>query len=98
MANFSDKLAAVLEERSLSNRALAKLIDPYNAESARRTIRKWRAGQQQPTQASIDSVTDALGLERGVLDPDDEDDSLYRALVAAIDITRLRRILDEVAA
>jgi hypothetical protein len=98
MATFSDKLNAVLEDRSMSNRGLANRIDPENPESARRTIRKWRSGQQTATQASRNSVTDALGLERGSLDPDDEEDSLVRALIAAIGEVKLRRVLDEVPA
>jgi hypothetical protein len=98
MATFSDKLSAVLEERKMGNRTLAKLIDPDHVESARRSIRKWLSGQHQPNRASIDSVTDALGLERGALDPDDEEESLYRALVANLNRDKLRRALDEVAA
>jgi hypothetical protein len=98
MATFSDKLSAVLEERNMSNRGLAKLIDPENVESARRTIRKWLKGQQTATRASRDNVTDVLGLERGALDPDDEEESLYRALVSSLNRDKLRRALDEVAA
>lgn len=97
MANFSDKLKAVLEERNMGHRTLAKAMAPTNVESSRRLIRKWMRGQT-PTRSSMDSVTDALGLERGALDPDDEEESLYRALLAAVDIAKLRRVLDEVAA
>lgn len=54
-------------------RTLARLVDPSNPEQARRAIRRWLQGTHTPTQASRDAVTDALGLERGALDPDDEE-------------------------
>lgn len=54
-------------------RSLAKLLDQDNIESQRRSIRRWMKGTA-PSRASMDSVTDALGLERGSLDPDEEED------------------------
>lgn len=102
MPSFQTKLAAELGERGMGYRTLAKLLDPENVETQRRTIRRWMKGVQAPTRASRDAVTDALGLERGVLDPDDEEDSLVRVLMAGLErepaaADVLRRMLEGVA-
>jgi hypothetical protein len=86
MATFQTKLAAELGERGMGYRTLAKLIDADNVETHRRSIRRWMTGVQQPSRASRNAVTDALGLERGSLDPDDEEDvmaPLMREVLAA---------------
>lgn len=102
MASFQTKLGVELEARNMGYRTLARLIDPDNVESARRAIRKWMKGVHTPTRASRDAVTDALGLERGALDPDDEEESLMRALMAGLQtepiaVDALRRMLEKVA-
>lgn len=84
MTTFQTKLAAELASRGMGYRTLAKLIDPENVESHRRTIRRWMKGAQQPNRASLDSVTDALGLERGSLDPDPDEEDLLAPLMREV--------------
>lgn len=103
----SEKLAKVLADREMGYRTLAKLVDPEHVEQARRTIRRWANGTQ-PTQANLDRLTDALELERGALDPDEDEESLMAPLTRAVirvvsedpdARAALRRMLDgEVAA
>lgn len=65
-------------------RTLAKLIAPLDVESQRKTVRRWLKGTK-PTRASRDRVTDALGLERGTLDPDDdEEEDVFAPLMRAV--------------
>jgi len=59
----------------MSVRGLARLLGPTRIEQERRAIRRWLVGQT-PHRVNRDRVTDALGLERGALDPDDEEDRL----------------------
>jgi hypothetical protein len=87
MASFSDKLTAELAARNMGRRTLAKLVAPDNVEQARRAIRRWADGTHKPSRANADSITDALGLERGALDSDDEEDvmaPLMREIGAAV--------------
>jgi hypothetical protein len=98
MSTFAEKLERVIAERELTYRSCARLIDPDNTEVARRSLRKWLSGKHTPTQASIDRVTDALGLDRGALDPDDEEESLYAVLVANLNPEKLRRALERATA
>jgi hypothetical protein len=97
---FAEKLSVVLKDRNMGHRTLARRIDPDNVETVRRSIYKWMTGQHTPTQASRDIVTDALGLEPGSLDPETDDDSLMRVLLAGLRqepnaAARLRELLRE---
>lgn len=56
-------------------RTLARHIDPANPERARRALNKWLAGEHSPSRSSRHTVEDALGVERGTLDSDDEEES-----------------------
>lgn len=75
MPRVSEKLTAELAARNMGYRTLAKLIDPENVEQARRSLRRWANGTHVPSRANRDAITDALGLDRGALEPDDEEDS-----------------------
>lgn len=88
--SFAAKLAAVMDDRGMGARTLAKQLDPENVEQSRRTVRRWLNGTHTPTQASRDTLTDALGLDRGSLDPDDEEESLNQALYRELLETRAR--------
>lgn len=76
---FAQKLRAELVARGMGVRTLARALDPDHIERQRRNVNKWLRGTV-PTQSSRDAVTDALGLERGSLDDDEEDDPAMRAL------------------
>lgn len=81
--SFSEKLRGEMDARNMGARTLARLIEPENIEQARKTVRRWLGGMT-PTQANRDKVTDALGLERGALDPDPDDEDLNVPLMRAI--------------
>jgi hypothetical protein len=87
--SFSAKLAAVMASRQMGARTLAKLIDPANVEQARKSVRRWLRGTQA-SQVNRDVITDALGLERGALDPDAEEESLNAALWREMQETRAK--------
>lgn len=83
MSSFQEKLAAHLGAREMGFKTLARLIDPENVEQARRAVRRWAKGTHVPSQANRDAISDALGLERGSLDPDDEEESRMYAHLAS---------------
>mgnify|MGYP000630874426 CR=1 FL=1 len=87
--SFAQKLRAELDHRTTPGtpwgaRTVARLVvaksPARDLEQTRRAVIRWLAGAT-PTQANRDEVTDALGMERGSLDPDEEDDPVvsYRA-------------------
>lgn len=88
--SFGEKLRAELERRSetathrVGARTVARLIVARNPgrdlEQTRRAVIRWLKGSD-PTQPNRDLVTDALGMERGSLDPDpdEEEDPVARA-------------------
>ena len=86
---FADKLRSELERREMGVRTLARQIDPRNPERTRRSLNKWLAGEHEPSQASRDSVTDALDLERGALDPDERDEDLPLSRMEAVQLFSL---------
>lgn len=86
---FADKLRSELDRRTAESgkqwgaRTVARLMvdrsSTRDLEQTRRAVRRWLSGMT-PTQANRDEVTDALGLERGSLDPDaEEEDPVARA-------------------
>lgn len=84
---FASKLRGELSARKMGARGLAKLLDPGNVEQARKSVRRWLTGKHVPNRASLDSITDALGLERRALDPAED---LDRALMRELRDTRER--------
>lgn len=84
--SFAQKLRAELDGRKMSVRALARRIDAGNVEQARRTVHRWLNGTT-PTQPNRDLVTDVLGMERGSLDPDpdEEEDPAVAAVRQHVD-------------
>lgn len=71
---FAEKLRNEMYAQGMGARTLARRLEPDNVEQARKTVRRWLAGTR-PNQASRDRVTDALGMRRGALN-DDEDDEV----------------------
>ena len=72
---FGQKLRAELTVRGMGVRTLARQINGENPERTRRALNKWIKDVHAPTRANRAVVTDALGMERGSLDPDDEEES-----------------------
>lgn len=103
--SFSAKLAAAMQTREMGARTLARMIDPANVEQARKSVRRWLRGTTA-SQANRDLITDALSLERGALDPDDEEDvmaplmrDVFHAAFSDPELRdRFKRALDEAAA
>jgi DNA-binding phage protein len=94
---FGGKLRAHLEEHHVTRRGLAKQIAEQtgqNPENARRMLYKWIEGGVDPTVESRKVVTDVLGLDEGALDPDDEEESLYDALVKVLGRAKLQAALE----
>lgn len=100
---FAQKLRAELERRTAANitnggqvgaRTVARLMVAANPdrdlEQSRRSVRRWLKGAHVPTQANRDEVTDALGMERGSLDPDAEEED-PATMLEAILLRRLRQ-------
>jgi DNA-binding phage protein len=82
-------------------RSLAKQVAEQtgqNPENARRMLYKWIDEGVDPQPESRKAVTDALGLQAGALDPDDEEESLYNALVSALDRAKLLAAIDRAKA
>ena len=84
MAGFGEKLQAEMDARGMGARTLARLLDPGNVEQERRSIRRYLGGMT-PQARNRNRIEDALGLERGALEPDaDEEDSLTIALLGRV--------------
>ena len=79
----SHKLALLLEARDMGARSLAKLIAPHGVDDMRKNVRRWLTGTT-PNRASRDAITDALGVQRGAIEPDPEEESLNAALFREI--------------
>jgi len=115
---FAQKLQAELARRKAETghpwgaRTVARLIvdrqPTRDLEQTRRAVRRWLTGTV-PTQANRDEVTDALGLERGALDPDAEEEdpvaveqerAKRRAMAAfeQLELPDLLQVLAQVAA
>jgi hypothetical protein len=85
--SFGSKLDAELLGRGLTKRALARMISArtgQDIETARRAIYKWIVEGVEPTAESRAVVTDALEMERGALDSDEEESRMYVHLVAQL--------------
>ena len=88
--HFGDKLALELERQQVSRHDLARRLNPGEPENARRLIRKWIKGQHSPVRSSRVLVAEALGLESGHFDDEDEEEDaemldLLVALVSQIE-------------
>lgn len=87
---YGRHLRAELNRQDVKVRELARRLRPDNPEQARRSIARWLTPEPEsavvPGRASRDSVTDALGLERGSLDDDldEEDADVYAPLARAV--------------
>lgn len=114
---FAQKLQAELDRRTATSgkhqgaRTVARLMVAKNPardlEQTRRAVRRWLNGTV-PTQANRDEVTDALGLERGSLDPDAEEEDPLAAeqekarrradrAMRAVDLNDALQLLAEIA-
>lgn len=94
---FADKLRTEIDRRHtpaapFGARTVARLIVNGNPgrdlEPTRRAIVRWLKGAE-PTQANRDLVTDALGIERGSLDADadeEEDPAMRQAYRLFVDL------------
>lgn len=102
---FAEKLQAELARRTAANgqtqgaRTVARLMVAANPsrdlEQTRRSIRRYLKGDHVPTQVLRDEITDALGMERGSLDPDAEEEEDPAMLLRYEFERRNRRNLDE---
>jgi len=71
---YASWLRERMNDRQLTQRSLAKLINPDDPETARRSIRRYLKGMV-PLERSRRIIADALGSEdSGPDDLDDEDD------------------------
>ena len=81
---FSNKLRVALDERGMGARTLARFLVREHGgtlEGRRRSVVNWLQGGTA-TERNRELVEDALGMERGSLASDEEEDS---SLVSAID-------------
>lgn len=102
--SFAQKLRSELARRTAAAgtqqgartvaRAMVATNPGRDLEQTRASVRRWLKGTHVPTQANRDEVTDALGLERGALDPDSEDEDA-EAMLEAILNRRVRQAIRE---
>lgn len=102
--SFAQKLGSELARRTTAAgtkqgartvaRAMAAANPGRDVEQTRAAVRRWLKGTHVPTQANRDEVTDALGMERGSLDPDAEEEDA-EAMLEAILIRRVRQATRE---
>jgi hypothetical protein len=90
--SFGEKLTHHMEVelgRRNWRRGLAKQVAARTGqqpEHVRRMLYKWIDGGVEATEASRESITSTLGLEKGALDPEEDlSDALTRALRAAVE-------------
>ena len=75
-APFAAKLRAELDRKGWGIRRLAREIDPANPEPVRRQIHRHLSGAHAPSRVTRLRYCDALGIDRGALEDDEEEDSL----------------------
>lgn len=72
-ATYGDWLRDRMEERSLTQRQLGKLLNPDNPEVARRAIRRYLKGMT-PIERTRQSIASVLGTDELGPDGSDEED------------------------
>ena len=80
---FGRKLAAELERQNVSARELARRMKPHDPEAQRRSIARWLAplgSAPNPSPSSRRAAAEALGLEPGALDEDEEEAASMRPI------------------
>ena len=73
---FASRLRAAMSEQRVSVRELARRVsasEHVSFETARTNLHRLMRAEHVPTRATRDSLTDALSLERGALDEDEEE-------------------------
>lgn len=101
---FAQKLRSELARRTAAAgsqqgartvaRAMVAANPARDLEQTRASVRRWLKGTHVPTQANRDEVTDALGMTRGSLDPDAEEEDA-EAMLEAILLRRVRQATRE---
>lgn len=97
---FAQRLDAILKERDLSVRGLARLLAGPGAEhkqieSRRRALTRYLQEGASPERASSDEIAAALGLPPGSLPAEAEDQATRRFLAQQVD--EIRGLLDELS-
>lgn len=97
---FAQRLDAILKERGLSVRGLARLLAGPDAEhkqieSRRRALTRYLQEGASPERASSDEIAVALGLAPGSLPAEAEDQATRRFLGQQVE--EIRGLLDELA-
>lgn len=64
---FVERLAQVMQERGLSDNALARLIDPENAQARQSSLSRITSGKVDPHLSTVEEIAHALGLSPIVL-------------------------------
>jgi transcriptional regulator with XRE-family HTH domain len=93
---FGEKLRTELERRDMSIRQFSRMLDPSKPEQARRSLAKWiAAGPPNPSKASRRLVAEALGLEPGHFDEDDEEEDPEMEMLVSALLNRIDRVVEE---
>jgi transcriptional regulator with XRE-family HTH domain len=74
---FGARLRAELDRQGISNRELARRLDPADPEGARRSIARWLAPRDRavtPSRPNVAAIAAALGVQPEELQPEEDDD------------------------
>lgn len=74
---FGIRLRAELDRQHVSNRELARRLDPVDPERARRSIARWLAPRNRavtPSRPNVVALATALGVRPEDLKPDEDDE------------------------